>query len=1498
MVPMLSVTYGQEASSDKQTQTSCFDFYSFNSVKVHLENSRGSASAGSDFPVNVTLTNENDYPIVGGSLYVKAYKKPTTVSPFGTDSGDLVDAFYGLSNLSIPAKGSVTKNFIWKVPAGAVSGMYRLSPFFLISNQFDITGLSYSDDVHGAPLDLSVTGGVVGSVHFDRQSVVVDGQKYVFSSLPIEVSSAGPVKISVALVNDTDESKTIPTSARIYRWSSNTTKNHISDMVQTVVVAPQSRTTIEFTLTEQISVPFIELSATDGSLKTLMGIRFVRKGVSYPRLNFLGLKPSADGASNQVFACFHGAGNNFYIANGGKVVVSATDGEGKVLGTKTYQGEVSGAMMALAFNTALSQKTDKIVVRADSYQNGRTADSATVTYTCGLDIPCTVEGDGSGLPVSSEKLFIILAALVGVALITTMFLVLKNKKVNPVSLVVFLAISFGMFAVAGGADAKTVSWSGQTGGQGTAQAALSAAMSSNRTSYDCIGTSACYGVWVDMLNVSLFYGADVVDGNGQPVDESSKLKVGDSLTVRPLDFANDQINWSRVAGAMGTPYGYWSHKYSGYQETDLISSFPGYADYYAPVIVNKPSVSISQSGTAGVTRSGDTFTITSPGSINFDVLFGGTSANMSVTRVDRGGTFGGASLPSMSLSIPSQSISFGYTAEAPTVPNKAPNKPSISGPSTLATGSSGSYSISGTDPDGDQVYYDVSFSSQSADNRLPGSGFVNSGTSQSTSNTWSSSGAKTVWARTVDLKGATSEWASYNVAVSSSFSLSVAVAGSGSVSSSPSGINCGSTCSSSFNEGASITLTATASGGSSFTGWDGDCSGTTPTCTVTMSKARATTATFAGTKCTDPSASNNGGSLPCLYQKTLTLSSSSCGGSTLTGGANYNVGTTANFGISVASGRVFVNWINKATGAEFTKNTSGSITMNADTELVAHCSSAPSASLSASPSQVSVGDSVSLSGSYSDSDGDLNAATIRSLGIGNYSGYMGSGAAIGAGGESISGSSDSISRTFTIPAGTPDGTYWFRTEVGDKIPNYGFDWASVSVGTKCTDSNATNNGGSLPCTYAQKKLTLSSSLCGGSTLTGAGNYDAGSTANFDISLASGFTFVRWSNKSTGVQVSSNTSGSITMNADMELVAQCNSLCTIGSSCTSGANNCGDTTTGKIIAGCVCDAVPPANRTACCTVGASCTSTGNNCGDTNTGTFKADCSCSATPPANKALCCTVGAPCSSTPNNCGDYNTSTYQANCSCGASQPADRTCAAACSNVGASCTSSPNNCGSTNSGTIQTDCSCSASQPADTTCGGGGTTTGTTDLCPNIIGDQSSVPAGMVQGSTGCYCPQGQSCGGGGGGACENGTHPDTGGICQPTFNLSCNPTVTELQIVKGFSAVSKPAKVDVGATKDQKLTFSAKLWSSEVGGYVTDSAVKYLWNGVEAASITLPKSGSTSVFPSPEVAVKITRAISETAEYRLVVGATNEHGIYQECPSPSIRLNKSVNGVIIKEY
>jgi uncharacterized repeat protein (TIGR02543 family) len=68
--------------------------------------------------------------------------------------------------------------------------------------------------------------------------------------------------------------------------------------------------------------------------------------------------------------------------------------------------------------------------------------------------------------------------------------------------------------------------------------------------------------------------------------------------------------------------------------------------------------------------------------------------------------------------------------------------------------------------------------------------------------------------------------------------------GHGTVTSTPAGIDCGAICQATVTTGSSVTLMAVAAVDSTFSGWTGDCSGTSPTCTVVVGADTSAIANF------------------------------------------------------------------------------------------------------------------------------------------------------------------------------------------------------------------------------------------------------------------------------------------------------------------------------------------------------------------------------------------------------------------------------------------------------------------------------------------------------------------------------------------------------------------------------------------------------------------------------------------------------------------------------
>ena len=109
---------------------------------------------------------------------------------------------------------------------------------------------------------------------------------------------------------------------------------------------------------------------------------------------------------------------------------------------------------------------------------------------------------------------------------------------------------------------------------------------------------------------------------------------------------------------------------------------------------------------------------------------------------------------------------------------------------------------------------------------------------------WTGSGCTGTGTCIVTMDAAHSVTATFDLKPDKTLTVSKTGTGSGSVSSSPVGITCGATCATNFAFGTVVTLTATPTVSSDFTGWSGEgCTGTS-TCIVTLDQARSVTATF------------------------------------------------------------------------------------------------------------------------------------------------------------------------------------------------------------------------------------------------------------------------------------------------------------------------------------------------------------------------------------------------------------------------------------------------------------------------------------------------------------------------------------------------------------------------------------------------------------------------------------------------------------------------------
>jgi len=188
--------------------------------------------------------------------------------------------------------------------------------------------------------------------------------------------------------------------------------------------------------------------------------------------------------------------------------------------------------------------------------------------------------------------------------------------------------------------------------------------------------------------------------------------------------------------------------------------------------------------------------------------------------------------------------------------------------------------------------------------------FLDSGTSVSLSATPAAGSIFSGWSGPCAGTAGCSFTLDGNSTVSATFTqqwqLSVAKAGGGTGTVTGNGIDCGATCSILLDANTAVSLAATPTNGSVFTGWSGDCSGTS-TCDTTMTAARSVSATF----------------VPPTQQYTLSVTRTGSGSVTSSPkgiscgkqcSKSFTVGTSVTLTAKPAKKHAFLGWTGACTG--------------------------------------------------------------------------------------------------------------------------------------------------------------------------------------------------------------------------------------------------------------------------------------------------------------------------------------------------------------------------------------------------------------------------------------------------------------------------------------------------------------------------------------------------------------------------------------------------------
>lgn len=522
---------------------SCFDYYTTDSVQIDVEPVSSVAAAGTPFAFVGSITNNNPYPIVNGSIFVKIFKLEDGGVNSGVTTQSVTNQFFASSDISLSAHASKVIEIPFAVPSYSVNGKYGIATYFVMNDRFSLEDLSSASD---NPSVFNIEGGQTGGVAFDSNGAYLNDVEYRFAASSPHFTKDETVVLSVPVVNTTAETINAIVDFELFNGDSIGAKNILDTKKEGITLAPGEEKVLLYEATKATgAVTLIRATLTYNKTTSILNTRFERDGIAETRLIFPGITsyPLEKGKEITLFTCLQSTDPS--LAEGDTLTLTLSDLEGKTIHSYTYEGGVIDAVMAVKDSFKPEDALTDFTLTASLSRDGQLIEEVTSTYRC-VDIDtslCVAEEDGTNLLVITTATLLLIAAI---------FMILKHRGYFTPSLAIaFTLIALGTFSPQ--AEARTESSVGSHPG------VLWARWDSH--DYSVVGRpdlNSGYNGAIGQPKYSVDYsaaakntdsGQSYVDVPYSPYDSidpsySKPVSVGERITFTPKALENADITWN------------------------------------------------------------------------------------------------------------------------------------------------------------------------------------------------------------------------------------------------------------------------------------------------------------------------------------------------------------------------------------------------------------------------------------------------------------------------------------------------------------------------------------------------------------------------------------------------------------------------------------------------------------------------------------------------------------------------------------------------------------------------------------------------------------------------------------------------------------------------------------------------------------------------------------------------------------------------------------------
>jgi hypothetical protein len=410
----------------------CSDYYKLGSVYTSLKTDNFENVSGTVMKITGEVKNDNNFSISDGKIFIRVVRK-------GTNTEDIVDSFVAKDNISVASKSSSPIDFEWKIPAYAISGDYEIQTYFILGDNFYMSGLPYTKDIIESKLSFKVDGEQKESVYFDLQNININEEKFDVYDIDKILKENEDANVTFTISNDTAVAQNVLVKMSLYKWDSQDKNNFLKEVEQKYIIEANSSIKVPYKLDDKNHASYYLLSqAFYRDVKTEVGIKFSREGKQEPRTIFSALKnyPLIEKGDNSLVTCFNSA--NSETLEYGKVISTLYSKNGKKISTSEYEGEISPFFQGIETKFVPNVKYKDLVLETKIYdKEGKVINQTKIDYQCsGLSDNCKEPFNWG---------FWIIVLLVIILIVLVFMIIKKMKKKDVIASLVFLFILSGMF---------------------------------------------------------------------------------------------------------------------------------------------------------------------------------------------------------------------------------------------------------------------------------------------------------------------------------------------------------------------------------------------------------------------------------------------------------------------------------------------------------------------------------------------------------------------------------------------------------------------------------------------------------------------------------------------------------------------------------------------------------------------------------------------------------------------------------------------------------------------------------------------------------------------------------------------------------------------------------------------------------------------------------------------------------------------------------------------